>query len=530
MPKVSRRTATFIAAGLVVLHAVLAWVVRSPGIATGRDDARYLLLGRALRGLTYRELWRPDGRFHALYPPGYPAALAIWGGIFGERFDVLILLNVLASAATLLILFLVVRRRWGDVLALCALAPLAVNPHLVEQAGNLASEPLFMLLSVGALAMLAADDPTLRARIAASALALAAVMTRSAGVPIVGALIVLWLVERRWRFALGFTAAAGVVLGGWFWWTVRFADRAVGESYVADASFIGQDNGGMLGRLNDMSQRAADYLARSVPSVMQAPTLAGTIADNVIVTTIAAITLAAGAWVLWRSWRAATLFLLATAGLLLVWTWHLTRYLVPLSPLLVACMMVGAAWLAGRVRPAAAPFAAAILSIVMTVTGVVHTRERQRADTACPRGQTPPAASCLRRDVVSYLDAALYLRDSVPAGAVILSVKPEPVYLYSGHKALAGRSLVDEEHDLVDRLRAEHVGWVLLGSVHSTEVLYLQPGLMKRCSELSALASFPTRTWVLRVLPAGAPPDSSGCAAMESYRRASIGRDFWHDR
>lgn len=41
---------------LLALHAVLAWIGRSPGILTRQDDARYLVLARALRHGQYRDL------------------------------------------------------------------------------------------------------------------------------------------------------------------------------------------------------------------------------------------------------------------------------------------------------------------------------------------------------------------------------------------------------------------------------------------------------------------------------------------
>ena len=47
-----------IAVAMLLLHGVLAWVVRSPGIETAQDDAQYVLLSRSLADFNYREPWR----------------------------------------------------------------------------------------------------------------------------------------------------------------------------------------------------------------------------------------------------------------------------------------------------------------------------------------------------------------------------------------------------------------------------------------------------------------------------------------
>jgi hypothetical protein len=43
---------------LSVAFVWIAWSAREPGVTTGNDDARYMLLARALREGTYRDLYR----------------------------------------------------------------------------------------------------------------------------------------------------------------------------------------------------------------------------------------------------------------------------------------------------------------------------------------------------------------------------------------------------------------------------------------------------------------------------------------
>ena len=136
---------------LRVVHVSLAWVRRMPGVLTGEDEAIYLLLARQLAHLHYSDVFLASQPTHAMYPPAYPAALALWGALVGDRFDSLLLLSIACSAGALWLTFAAVRSRWGEPVALLILAALAVNPYLVERAGALASEAPYMLLTMVAL-------------------------------------------------------------------------------------------------------------------------------------------------------------------------------------------------------------------------------------------------------------------------------------------------------------------------------------------------------------------------------------------
>src|SRR5262245_59531221 len=81
-----------VAATMVMLHLVLAWLRRAPSLTTMNDDAYYILLARALRAFEYRELFIVGSPIHAQYPPAYPAVLALISALFGERYDLFLAL------------------------------------------------------------------------------------------------------------------------------------------------------------------------------------------------------------------------------------------------------------------------------------------------------------------------------------------------------------------------------------------------------------------------------------------------------
>ncbi|MGH7551461.1 MAG: hypothetical protein ACREMQ_00360, partial [Longimicrobiales bacterium] len=121
-------------------HGTLAWLGRAPGVATGEDDAEYISLARALRQGQYTQQWRVDAPVESRYPPGYPALLAVWGGVTGDHYGALAALTVALSVATLLLLFVLLQWRFDARLALASTVVLALNPALVKYGGAISSE------------------------------------------------------------------------------------------------------------------------------------------------------------------------------------------------------------------------------------------------------------------------------------------------------------------------------------------------------------------------------------------------------
>jgi len=223
-------------AGLLVLHAVLAWYLTTPGVGTGNDDAVYLLLARSLREWGYADLFYVGTPAQAQYPPGYPAFLALLGAIGGEQPAVFVAANILLSVTGLALVFDVVRRH-DPLVALLGLVFLAIDPLLLELAGAFRSEPLFMALTAGSLWLLAHPGPGRRAEGWAVAAAIAAALTRSVGVALLAGIGLSWLARRRWRAVAGLGLAAGLTVGSWLAWTVIAPRQGPGRSYVADATY-----------------------------------------------------------------------------------------------------------------------------------------------------------------------------------------------------------------------------------------------------------------------------------------------------
>lgn len=543
-----------IRAGAVVLlavHFLLGWLARKVGLLTGDDDSFYVLLGRSLRHLHYREIFQVGTPWHHKYPPVYPALLALWGGIFGESFHALVLLNILASTLALGILYRVVEKRWSPVLGLLVLLPLAVNPYLLFAAGRLYSESVFLLVSLVALWAVSEDEPTRGYVWVAGAAAIAAALTRAAGLTVVVALIAYLALERRWRSAAWLSGVSGVVLGAWLAWTLSAPHRYVGASYAADLVAGTRGRTSLIGTfVRRISRNSLAYLGPIVPWRLPLPTVRGTLVDNMVDSIVALVGLGAGILALWRRWRVAALYLLSTAALLGAWTWAVPRFVVPVLPVIVAAFLLGWMLLASRTASRHGVGAMIALSAVLTVTGAARSTEMVRERQACSSlTLRDPAASrpCISTDQVSYFRALAYVRDHLPTGSVVLTAKPEPFYFYTGRRTVPYFQAIATAPDrFVPFLRSEGGGYVLLGSLRASEIRELLARMEANCDSFRLVRRFPPRTYLfqLKSVDAGSSIDSTqsggdaetavavpdatsrACEAVAESRRLNAGRDF----
>ena len=502
---------------LLALHAAMAWIGRAQGILSNEDDARYIVLGRALKHGEYRELWSPASNAHHMYPPGYPAVIGVWTAIGGESFSWLILLQIALGAGTLALVFATLRRVATPVVAICALFVLTVNPFLLEAEGAVMSEIALAFCFAVALWGGTCVPRGRRQTTVVLLAALAAPFMRTAGVTLIAGVVVAWLLEKRYRDAALAAVLGAIVIGPLLFWTATDPARAVGSSYAADLVSKTTEH---VPLWKVMALRAIKntyfYATQGLPYVLPVPTIPGTSIDNVIavVIIISAIVIAG-----WQKFRLPLLALLASGGLLIVWPWHPPRFLVPLLPLLVPLLLYGLCCMASfaRLRSSAVPVILATL--IIGAAGATQSLQHVNEMRGCDRSTPFPGGRCLPRTQASFLQAARLIRDSLPADARIAAGKATALYYHTGRKTVRlGELTALNDSTFWKRLRDDHADYVLLGTLHGTE-RHAAPRLAARCTELRVVGAFPLSTYLFRIAP-NAPPDSSACVAVNEYRRA----------
>ncbi|MGH7665484.1 MAG: glycosyltransferase family 39 protein [Gemmatimonadaceae bacterium] len=514
-------------ASILIMHAALALFRQPPGVLTGHDDAVYLSLARSVTAWGYDDLFLLGQPAHQKYPPAYPALLAIWQGVAGTSHGAATALSTVLSVSTLALTYAAVRRVWSTTIALVTLAALALNPLLVLHAGRVATEIPFAFFTMGALLALAGPHPSRRMLAVAAIAAILAALTRTAGVALLLAILLHWVLERRWAAAGGLGVASMATVGSWLAWTAVAPARVDGSSYIADLAHVAPHASLTDFLFDRVVMRPIEYLGWELLPILPVPGIPGTPIENAAFAIVMTGGLLAGVVVLWRRWRVAALYLMGYAVLLVFWPWQQDRYLVPLLPLIVPGLLIGLFAIARTLRMPRPKVLGFVFAAVIIATGAWQNTRFADRYPGCDGDVVTPDLACLSPDQASFFRAIEYLRSHVPADAVVLSAKPATVYHYTGHRSVGRDAKVLDANDLLRQLRESRDSHVLLGSILADEPRVMAVQLQAICGALDATAAFPPRTYLFAVRRADAgPADGRACAAVSAYRVANAEFDY----
>jgi hypothetical protein len=504
---------------LVACHMGLAWRLRHPGITTGNDDALYVLLSRSLRHLSYADAHILGSPPHVQYPPGYPALLALAGSAFGDSPDHFMLLGVLCSGLALLLWYDIASRLWSPWLGLAVVASAASNPWLIQYAGFVASEAPYLLVSTVSVWLLVREDSSRMSGYLAGLAAILAALFRSIGVTLVAAVGLHWLTTRRFRRVAAFAGGVLITLGVWFAWTALAGPQVPGRSYVGDVASSLAEPGGAAGRIQFYAGRVAAVLTRRVPSALAVPTIEGTGVDNALWLFVTVLFGGTGAWFVWR--RSPCIPLYATTMLLLmvIWPYSLTRFLIPLVPVLVLLVLVGIMAAGRSFPPVVTTSLAAALTMLLAGAGWARTADLAERMAECERASAVTSPGCYNEDQRSFFAAARFAADSTPADAVFLTAKEAAFAYYASRRVVYPGAFSRDPAGLLAALQRLGVRYIVLGKNAEIEPGFLASALERFCDRLELVASFPPRTYLFKVSGDSVPRSPGGaCQAVYAYR------------
>jgi hypothetical protein len=507
---------------LLAVHVVLAWLRRPRGIRTGQDDAIYIMLARSLRNGGYNDLYLVGEPFHHLYPPAYPALLAVFGSLFGEGFLLFQAAGISAMTAALAIFALTVRRLWSPGIALACLAPLAVNPHLVMTAGGIATDSTYLLASMIALALLARSTTDHGMLVLAACAAILAALTRSVGVTLILATGGFWLLQRRFTAFAALAAASTLTVGLWLIWTVLAPEQYAGRSYIADAAFAptGSEASFVRVLLSRFVANIGSYLGTHIPNRIGVPELPLPTLPAAVLSGMVCVAIALGLPELWKRWNVLAVYLAFYLALLAAWPWSLGRFLNVIIPFLVLAAMVGCSVVAQRIAGLRRARMLHFAALTLVLLGCLRIGLHLTTQNWCAWGAELPPHECRRGVIGAFFNALEYVDQELPQNAGVFSAKGAPLFFFTGRQTIPlGRITSQSDSSLVQFLTGQDLGYIVLGSVHATERRVIGPRLEANCTRLRLLASFEPATHVLEVLPAGEEADGSACAALAAYNR-----------
>lgn len=538
---------------LVPVALVCAWALRAtwhPAPHPGGDNAGYVALAHALgTGQGYTELWDPARPPHTKYPPVFAATLAVarslgastWGGLKA----VPLLFGVLGLAAT----FLWAHRRRGLLWGAAAALLTGLSATFLYHSHYLLSDVPFLAFTMATLWLVGerrgdpwgcdwgprpdppptddapavspgdapADAPGApeASRLSRAAVAGALVcaglayFTRSAGLPLVVALLGL-LVVRRQLVAAAVGAVALAVPAGL--WLLRGRDTVADGAYVREFWMVDPYRPelgeiGLGGLLPRAVENAAGYLTTHLPTALTGS------ADAVALPGLVVGVLALVGWGVAVRSRvgAAELFAPLYVAVILVWpvVWSGDRFALPLVPLAVVYGGEALAWGVARLRSdvvvPALVVGVAVLSLTQTA-GVARAADESAACRGAARAGGPWACSGV--GMVQFTEAARWAGANLPEDAVVLTRKPRIWYAMSG-RATRTYPFVPYPDSVLAVARRAGASYVLLDLVGAQAQL-LANAVAARPGAFCSVASFGgadggPRTELLGILPNGGP-------------------------
>ncbi len=569
--------------GCCALSTAVVWTSANPVPHAGGDNAGYIALAHdLLTNGTYNDAFDPEGLPHTKYPPVFPALLALLMAMGARSWVAFKSVAGVATVAAVAFSYLWAERVLRPAGAFAVGLVMALAAGVVYYSQWVLSDPVFLALTTLALFALAKADGTPRevgatpgkvdatpgkagatpgtadatpdgtastgadASIQVPWLALGVVaaglayFTRSAGLPLVLA-VVGWLALRRaWRSLAVTSVALGVPMVAW-WLRARSVQGVAqysSEFWMVnpyDPSLGTVGFGGLVGRV---VENAAGYTTAHLPvgivgSGAPAPGLIGTL-------------LVGAALVGWLvrtrdTLGPAELFFPLYWGVILLWptVWSGDRFALPLLPLVFVYGAVAFGLLARRVPEAAAPVVGTVLVLALLLPAAEAWRGAVTASSACPEDvRRDDVWACYGPGVQNFMAAAAWSGHALPDGAAVLTRKPRHFYLQSGlpSRAFAFFEEPDPHLDLADALGARYVlldQWDGLARRYVASAVTRRPGAFCFVRGFGSAAGGGSQ--LLGVLPperrdatrgGGADVRLEGCDASYTSEQAATAGDY----
>ncbi len=497
----------------------LGWASRGAALTVYGDESIALTLSRSLAAGHYRDEFLVGAPPHAQYPPGMPIWLLLLRLTTGGSLDAALAANLLLIALTAFLLADSVRRLSTPWLGVTAAMMVMYNPPLFVLAAELRSEIPFLALCALALWLSLVDAqrasrwyPAL-----AIAVAIAAFLTRSAGIAMLPAIGWALFLQRKWRpLLIGGIVAVATTLS-WFAYTRWAGQHTIGHTYATDLAVVvpASEPVRFLGHLIN---NAKTYFARLAERQFGITDLPDQPLDNLILGFALTLPAAAGAWMLARRWPAMVMYLFLSVGILLIFPWPISRLFVPLTPWLAVMILIGCAGIATTAGSRHGNTIAIGVGVVLAGFGLVGRVEAARRAQECRASAPFVDPRCYPEQYRSYVAAVDFIRDSLPTNAVVAAAKASFVFERTGRLTVPLELFAQTKAArlLAPAGPATHI---LLSRLIPFEADLVGPRLRAQCTLLALLARYPSGTLLLGRHTASAGDSTDACIALTEYLR-----------
>jgi hypothetical protein len=497
---------------LILLFAFVYTAILDSKVEVVGDNAAYYILGKALyEGAGYTFINVPEAPPATLWPPGYPALIALTMTLWSSDFVAVKSANGIVFMLALVAAFFLFRRLSGNVhLAFVAAVAMLCNGHLLRSSTLIMSETLFLLCAVLVLLVGAyiaeAEEDFRRPQIYLLVLCLiAAFYVRTVGIFLFGSVCLILVWQRQWKY-LALTTV-GYILAT-LPWHLRGRNIDGGSAYISAWMRVNpyQPELGTIG-LQDLLLRlfnnAERYISIEIPdglfyyivnndlSVRQATTTS--VLSGIILVLLAGY----GFYAFKRSRLLVVAYVGAVGGVLLIWpeVWSGTRFLQPLIPLLLLGIFNGL-WVLARVLLRRWVAVRYVHSLLLAPLLFIYYEDVEYLNELAKRGVYP-------QSWLNYFEVARWVDENTPADTIVACRKPNMFYLYANRRTVsyaftpdAAELIADLERKQVDYVVAENLGF-------SSTRRYLLPAIEQEAERFSVVYKREDPdAWLFKFMPA----------------------------
>ncbi|MBE0680362.1 MAG: hypothetical protein IH589_00475 [Anaerolineales bacterium] len=260
MYSIHRYTKTILAIFVIISAFLGVLRFNSLQLGTSYDDAHYIILAESLSsGQGYQLINFPRPQIERAFPPGWPVLLMPWVRLFPGNYDLLKLFSLLLWLASILLIYKLFSKRIESPQLEIVTGLAAINPLLVGTSVTVMSESAYLFFSLLALIVFDKWNETANGKkdwlvVLIAVLAMYTQLIRTIGVSLVMALLVYFLLTRRFREA-GITTGvfvSGILLQTWL--NLRNGGSVVSASYETQVF-----NSSLLDKIGQMGSNALGY-------------------------------------------------------------------------------------------------------------------------------------------------------------------------------------------------------------------------------------------------------------------------------
>ncbi len=409
----SHRTCLTVIIAVVATAGILYFLsMNCVSVGDLNDDAMYIVASRAFTsGQGMRETFDPAAP-KSSFPPGFPILIALPLLLTWPDFWLLKLPALLFSLLSIYVLYRYFSMRSGCLHGLAVALLFALNPVTVLYSGTVMADFPYLLCSFTALYLVekqqSAKSKSERWSILLLAcLAFFSLMLRMIGISLIIAVVLILLLRRRFLPASLCTAAGALAYAG----IIFFSDTTRYEVMKQSMS---------ISKIIEIAlQNLQFYMANNffiVPRLSEP--------YNTIILVVAVTLLTLG---LILSWKKGTLgvlelYLSGYSFLLLTYPYYSSRLIIPVLPILLHLIFISLREISGQRRE---KMAFIIISLLVMVPYFFHDASIMETSLKKNFRESP------------YGQSYQWMKEQIPAEALIMSDHPPGLYLDAGFKGVA---------------------------------------------------------------------------------------------